>query len=82
MQRNPGNNDNGERIEAVSSNIDDRTMHELYLYPFANAIRAGAASIMCSYQRGMARLESNKAGETEDESQQSMDRMAVKTARR
>ncbi|KJX94631.1 beta-glucosidase g like protein [Zymoseptoria brevis] len=51
VQRNPGNNDNGERIEAVSSNIDDRTMHELYLYPFANAIRAGAASIMCSYQR-------------------------------
>lgn len=38
-------------IEAVSSNIDDRTMHELYLWPFANAVRSGAASMMCSYQR-------------------------------
>jgi beta-glucosidase len=26
-------------------------MHELYLWPFANAVRAGTASIMCSYQR-------------------------------
>ncbi|KAL4797172.1 glycoside hydrolase superfamily [Aspergillus venezuelensis] len=37
--------------EAVSANIDDRTIHELYLWPFANAVRAKAASIMCSYQR-------------------------------
>ncbi|RDW90700.1 beta-glucosidase [Aspergillus mulundensis] len=37
--------------EAVSSNIDDRTIHELYLWPFANAVRAKAASFMCSYQR-------------------------------
>ena len=28
-----------------------QTMHETYLWPFANAIRAGTASIMCSYQR-------------------------------
>ncbi|EMD01113.1 glycoside hydrolase family 3 protein [Baudoinia panamericana UAMH 10762] len=34
---------------AISSNIDDITMHELYLWPFADAIRAGTASIMCSY---------------------------------
>lgn len=26
-------------------------MHELYLWPFADAVRAGTASIMCSYQR-------------------------------
>jgi beta-glucosidase len=26
-------------------------MHETYLWPFANAVRAGTASIMCSYQR-------------------------------
>ena len=26
-------------------------MHETYLWPFANAIRAGSASVMCSYQR-------------------------------
>jgi beta-glucosidase len=26
-------------------------MHELYLWPFADAVRAGVASIMCSYNR-------------------------------
>lgn len=26
-------------------------MHELYLWPFANAVRSGAASVMCSYNR-------------------------------
>ncbi|KIV90691.1 hypothetical protein PV10_05319 [Exophiala mesophila] len=36
--------------EALSSNIDDRTLHELYLWPFAESVRAGVASIMCSYQ--------------------------------
>jgi beta-glucosidase len=35
----------------LSSNIDDKTMHELYLWPFADAIRAGVGSIMCSYQQ-------------------------------
>ena len=34
---------------AYSSNIDDTTMHELYLWPFAEAIMAGAGSVMCSY---------------------------------
>lgn len=42
---------NGTRIEAISSNIDDRTLHELYLWPFAHAIKAGTTSIMCSYNR-------------------------------
>ncbi|KAJ4348848.1 uncharacterized protein N0V89_010227 [Didymosphaeria variabile] len=37
--------------DAVSSNVDDRTIHELYAFPFANAFREGAASAMCSYQR-------------------------------
>ena len=36
--------------EALSSNIDDRTMHEIYAWPFAESIRAGVASVMCSYQ--------------------------------
>ncbi|KIW87831.1 uncharacterized protein Z519_11415 [Cladophialophora bantiana CBS 173.52] len=49
--RNPGLSPNGTTIEAVSSNIDDRTIHELYLWPFANGVRAGTASIMCSYNR-------------------------------
>lgn len=37
--------------EAGSSNLDDKTMHELYLWPFADAVRAGTASIMCSYEQ-------------------------------
>ncbi|KAJ8129143.1 hypothetical protein O1611_g4491 [Lasiodiplodia mahajangana] len=36
---------------AISSNIDDRTMHELYLWPFGDAIKAGVASVMCSYNQ-------------------------------
>ncbi|KAI1380973.1 glycoside hydrolase family 3 protein [Hypoxylon crocopeplum] len=38
-------------VEAVSSNIDDKTMHELYLWPFQDAVKAGTANIMCSYNR-------------------------------
>jgi hypothetical protein len=37
--------------ESISSNIDDVTMHELYLWPFADAVRAGVGSIMCSYNQ-------------------------------
>ncbi|KAJ5692142.1 beta-glucosidase A [Penicillium macrosclerotiorum] len=35
--------------DALSSNIDDRTFHELYLWPFADAVRAGVGSVLCSY---------------------------------
>ncbi len=35
---------------AMSSNIDDRTIHEMYGWPFQNSIKAGVASVMCSYQ--------------------------------
>ncbi|PHH64927.1 hypothetical protein CDD81_3784 [Ophiocordyceps australis] len=38
-------------IQAVSSNIDDRALHELYMWPFMDGIRAGAASVMCAYNR-------------------------------
>lgn len=38
-------------MPAYSSNADDKTMHELYLWPFADAVRAGTASIMCSYNQ-------------------------------
>lgn len=41
----------GTNIEAVSANIDDRTLHELYLWPFADSVRAGTTSVMCSYNR-------------------------------
>jgi beta-glucosidase len=37
--------------ETMSSNIDDRTMHELYLWPFADAVKANVASVMCSYNK-------------------------------
>lgn len=42
---------NGTKVDAISSNIDDRTLHELYLWPFADAVRAGTTSVMCSYNR-------------------------------
>lgn len=35
---------------AVSSNIDDRALHEVFLWPFAESVRADVASVMCSYQ--------------------------------
>ncbi|CAG7924832.1 unnamed protein product [Penicillium olsonii] len=50
-QRQPSTDDNGDTIESVSSNIDDRTLHELYVWPFQQAVKAGVASVMCSYNR-------------------------------
>ncbi|KAI0157566.1 glycoside hydrolase family 3 protein [Xylariaceae sp. FL1272] len=35
--------------QAYSANIDDRTLHELYLWPFAAGIRAGTGALMTSY---------------------------------
>ena len=35
----------------MSSNVDDRTLHELYMWPFADAVHANVAAIMCSYNR-------------------------------
>ena len=32
-----------------SSNVDDRTEHEIYAAPFLRSVMAGVASIMCSY---------------------------------
>ncbi|CAO3673667.1 unnamed protein product [Umbelopsis ramanniana] len=34
-----------------SSEADDRTIHELYTWPFARAVEAGVASVMCFYNR-------------------------------
>lgn len=34
---------------AISSNIDDRTLHEFYAWPFAESVRAGVASVMVSF---------------------------------
>ncbi|KAI0465686.1 glycosyl hydrolase family 3 N terminal domain-containing protein [Xylaria cf. heliscus] len=41
----------GKVIEAISSNVDDRTLHELYLWPFGNAVKAGTSTVMCAYNR-------------------------------
>ncbi|KAG5359888.1 putative beta-glucosidase A [Yarrowia sp. C11] len=35
--------------QALSSNIDDRTLHEMYMWPFADAVRANVGAVMCSY---------------------------------
>jgi len=37
--------------QAVSSNLDDKTLHELYLWPFDDAVEAGVGVVMCSYNR-------------------------------
>ncbi|KAK6064867.1 glycosyl hydrolase family 3 N terminal domain-containing protein [Seiridium cupressi] len=37
--------------ESMSSNVDERTLHEVYALPFMGAIRDGAGSVMCSYNR-------------------------------
>ncbi|KAK7217242.1 hypothetical protein V2G26_005245 [Clonostachys chloroleuca] len=51
LQRTSTVGDDGTVTEAISSNIDNRTLHELYAWPFANVIQAGIAGIMCSYNR-------------------------------
>lgn len=35
--------------KGYSSNIDDRTLHELYLWPFAEGVRAGVGALMTAY---------------------------------
>ncbi|KAH7115240.1 beta-glucosidase [Dendryphion nanum] len=66
-QRNPSYTPNGTvtdiTTEAISSNLDDRTIHEVYLWPFANAVKAKCASFMCAYQRlnGSYACENSKA---------------------
>ncbi|KAJ7033558.1 glycoside hydrolase family 3 protein [Mycena alexandri] len=35
----------------LSALVDDRTMHEMYFYPFLRSIEAGVTSIMCSYNQ-------------------------------
>ncbi|KAF5685460.1 beta-glucosidase [Fusarium denticulatum] len=38
-------------VASVSSNVDDKTLHELYLWPFQDAVKAGTTGVMCSYNR-------------------------------
>jgi beta-glucosidase len=37
--------------EPLSQNIDDETLHELYLWPFADRVKSGVGAIMCSYNQ-------------------------------
>ncbi|KAL2214655.1 glycoside hydrolase family 3 protein [Sarocladium strictum] len=37
--------------ETMSSNPDDRTTHELYLWPYVDAIHAESSAVMCSYNK-------------------------------
>ncbi|CAF3731020.1 unnamed protein product [Rotaria sp. Silwood1] len=47
-----GNEQETNRLsDSYSANIDDKTVHEIYLWPFADAVYAGAGSVMCSYNR-------------------------------
>ncbi|KAK6910773.1 hypothetical protein I203_104805 [Kwoniella mangroviensis CBS 8507] len=47
----------------VSSEVDDKTMKELYLPSFAETVRAGTGAVMCSYNKinGTAACESDDA---------------------
>ncbi|KAF2456505.1 putative glycosyl hydrolase [Lineolata rhizophorae] len=44
-------NEQENRRDTISSNIDDKTMHELYLWPFADSVWANVAAMMCSYNK-------------------------------
>lgn len=36
---------------SISSEVDDKTLHELYLPSFVETVRAGTGAVMCSYNR-------------------------------
>ncbi|KAL2869121.1 beta-glucosidase [Aspergillus lucknowensis] len=44
-------NEQEHNRETISSNPDDRTVHELYLWPFYDTVKANVASVMCSYNK-------------------------------
>ncbi|PFH46305.1 glycoside hydrolase family 3 protein [Amanita thiersii Skay4041] len=45
------NNEQENKREESTSEVDDRTQHEIYAHPFMKSIMAGVASIMCSYNQ-------------------------------
>ncbi|XDG09934.1 hypothetical protein ABKA04_009549 [Annulohypoxylon sp. FPYF3050] len=51
LQRTQTTADDGTVTEAISSNVDERSLRELYLFPFEAAVKAGTSSVMCSYNR-------------------------------
>ncbi|RLL97476.1 hypothetical protein CFD26_106412 [Aspergillus turcosus] len=48
--------------DTISSNIADRAAHELYVWPFMDAVKADVAAVMCSYNKvnGTWACESNE----------------------
>ncbi|KAJ5770371.1 uncharacterized protein N7511_002422 [Penicillium nucicola] len=44
-------NEQEHNRDTISSNIGDRAAHELYVWPFMNAVKANVASVMCSYNK-------------------------------
>ncbi|KAJ5908376.1 hypothetical protein N7495_001058 [Penicillium taxi] len=44
-------NEQEHNRETMTSNIGDRAAHELYIWPFMNAVKANVASVMCSYNK-------------------------------
>lgn len=44
-------NEQEKNRETMSSRADDRTLRELYAWPFADALHANVASVMCSYNK-------------------------------
>ncbi|ESK85620.1 glycoside hydrolase family 3 protein [Moniliophthora roreri MCA 2997] len=42
-------NEQEHKRMSSSSEVDDRTAHEIYAHPFLRSVQAGVASIMCSY---------------------------------
>lgn len=40
-------NEQERNRETMSSDVPDRVVRELYAWPFADAVRAGVASVMC-----------------------------------
>lgn len=50
--RNPiAGTNGGATTLSTSANLDDQTMHEMYLWPFQDLVYAGAGCVMCSYNR-------------------------------
>ncbi|KAL4243219.1 glycosyl hydrolase 3 family protein [Abortiporus biennis] len=45
------NNEQEHFRDSSSSNVDDRTEHELYAHPFLRSVQANVASVMCSYNQ-------------------------------
>ncbi|KAI8884694.1 glycoside hydrolase family 3 protein [Backusella circina FSU 941] len=44
-------NDQEQNRNTASSDVDPKTFHEIYVWPFARAVEAGVGSVMCSYNK-------------------------------